>query len=57
LERATTTSKIESQSVSIATNMGIWLKNVGIERKRRKLGSISSATKKDTLQRTIKGNS
>jgi len=47
LERATTTSKMGNQSVSIATSMSIWLKNVGIRRKRRKLGSVSSATKKD----------
>ena len=49
LEKVTTTSKTGNQSVSIATSMGIWLKNVGIRRKRRKSESVSSTTKKDIL--------
>jgi len=57
LERATTTSKTGNQSVLIATSTNIWLKNVGTRRKKRKLGSVSSVTKKDTSQRTVKGNS
>jgi len=57
LERAITTSRMGNQSVSIATSMSIWLKNVGTRRKRRKLRSVSSVTKNDTLQRTIKRNS
>jgi len=35
LEKATTTSKTESQSALIATNMAIWPRNVG-RRKRKK---------------------
>jgi len=52
-----TTSKMGNQSVSITTSMDIWLKNVGKRRKRRKLRSVSNATKRDTSQRTVKGNS
>ena len=42
-----TTSKMENQSVSTATNMAIWLKNVG-RRKRKKLESVSNVIKKST---------
>ena len=56
LERATTTSKTGNQSVSIATSMGIQLKNVGTRRKKKKQGNVSNMTKKDTLPKTVKGN-
>ena len=56
LERAMTTSRIESLSASIATSMGIQQKNTGT-RKRKKPGSVSNVTKRDTLQRTVKGSS
>ena len=55
-EKATTTSKIESQSTSIATNIGIWQKIVE-RRKRRKPGSASNVTRKNTLLGTVKKNS
>jgi len=57
LERVVTTSKMGSQSASIATSIGIWQKNAGTRRKRKKPGSVSNATKRDTLQRTVKGSS
>jgi len=43
-----------SQSASTATSIAIWLKNVGTKRKRKKPEDVSSMTKKDTLQRTVK---
>ena len=36
--------------------MATWPRNVGTKRKRKKPGSVSSATKRDTLQKTAKGN-
>ena len=57
LERAMTTLRMESLNASIATSTGIWLKNVRTRRKRKKPESISNATKRDTLQKTAKGNS
>jgi len=36
LKRAMTISKTGSQNASIATSMGIWSKNVGIKRRRKK---------------------
>jgi len=57
LERAMTTLRTESLNASIATSTGIWLKNVRTRRKRKKPGSVSNATKRDTLQKTAKGNS
>jgi len=36
--------------------MAIWLRNIR-RRKRRKQGNVSNATKKGTLQRTVKGSS
>ena len=48
---------MESLSASTTTSMAIWPKNVGIRRKRKKPRSVSSATKKNTLWRTVKGSS
>jgi len=48
LESPTTISRIESQSALTATSMTTWSKNVGIRRKRKKPGSVSSVTKKGT---------
>jgi len=47
LERVTTTSGTGSLSASITTSMAIWPKNAG-RRKRKKQGSVSNATKRDT---------
>jgi len=47
LERVTTTSRAGSLSALIATSMAIWPKNAG-RRKRKKPGSISNVTKRDT---------
>jgi len=57
LENSMTISRMGSQSASTVTSIATWLKNVGTRRKRKKPGNILSATKKDTLQRTIKGSS
>ena len=35
----------------------MWLRNIGTRRKRKKLGSVPSATNRDTLQKTAKRNS
>jgi len=43
-----------SQGALTATSTAIWPKNVGTKRKRKKPEDISSVTKKDTLQRTVK---
>jgi len=56
LERATTTSKMESQNASIATNMATWRRNVR-RKKRRKHRNISNVTKKSISPRTVKKNS
>jgi len=56
LESPMTISRMESQSSLTATSMAIWLRNVG-RRKRKKQENVSNATKKDTLQGTIKGSS
>jgi len=45
-----------SKSASTATNMATWLRNVG-RRRKRKQENVSNATKKSTLQRTIKRSS
>jgi len=42
-------SRMESQSALIVTSMAIWPRNVETRRKRKKPGSVSSATKRDTL--------
>ena len=42
-----TTSKTENQSVSAATSMAIWPKNVR-RRKRKKPGSVSNVIKRNT---------
>ena len=47
LGRTTTTLKMGSPNVSIATNMGTWQKNT-------KLENVSNARKKDTLPRTAR---
>ena len=52
----TTISKTGNQSVSTATNMGIW---PGIAKKRRKnerQGNASNVIKKNILQRTARGS-
>jgi len=49
-------SRIGSLSTSTTTSIGIWPKNAG-RRKRKKLGSVSNVTKRDTLQKTAKENS
>ena len=56
LESSMTTSKMESQSASTATSIATWQKNIG-RRRKRKLENVSNVTKKDILQRTVKGNS
>jgi len=56
LERATTTSKMESQNALIATNMVTWRRNVR-RKKRRKHRNISNVTKKSISPRTVKKNS
>jgi len=56
LERVMTTSRIESLSALTITSMAIWPKNAR-RRKKKKLRSVSNATKKDTSQKTVKGNS
>ena len=50
-------SKMGSQSASTATSTAIWPKNVGTKRKKKKPEGVSSVTKKDTLQRTVKKSS
>ena len=57
LERTMTTLRMKSLNASIATSTSIWLKNVRTRRKRKKPESVSNATKRDTLQKTAKGNS
>jgi len=47
----TTISKIENQSVSIATNIVIWRRIVEERRKNEKRGNVSNVIKKNTLQR------
>ena len=56
LERATTTSRTESLSASTATSIAIQPKNAG-RRKKKIQGNVSNATEKDTLPKTVKGNS
>jgi len=56
LESQTIISRTGSLNALTATSMGIWPKDAG-RRKRRKLGNVSSATKKDISQRTVKRNS
>jgi len=45
-----------NKSASTATNMATWLRNVG-RRRKRKQENVSNATKKSTLQRTVKRSS
>jgi len=56
LGRATTTSKTGNQSVSIITSMATWQRNIE-RRKKKRQGNVSNAIEKDTLPRTVKGNS
>ena len=56
LESPTTISRMESQNALTVTSIAIQPRNVG-RRKRKKQENVSSATKKDTLQRTVKGSS
>jgi len=49
-----TTSKMESQSVSITTSIGIWSRNV--RRKRKKQENVSNMTKKGILPKIVKEN-
>ena len=53
LERAMTTLKMWSQSISIVTNISIWPKNVG-RRKKRRWESVLNITKKGILPRNEK---
>jgi len=47
LERVMTISRMGSLSASIATSTAIWPKNAG-RRKKKKQGSVSNVTKRDT---------
>ena len=52
----TITLKMGSQSASTATSTDTWQRNAKQRRKNKKLGNVSSATRKDTLQKIAKGN-
>jgi len=54
LEDLMITSKTESQSALTATSMDIWQRNAKQRRKNEKPGSVSNATRKDTLPKTTK---
>jgi len=53
LESPITISRMESQSVLIATSMAIWPRNVG-RKEREKQGNVSNATEKGTLPKIAK---
>jgi len=53
----TRTSKMESPSASIATNMDIWQKNADQRRGNKRHKLVSNATRRGTLPRIVKGNS
>ena len=51
------TSKMESPSVSIVTNIDIWQKNADQRRGNERHKLVLNTTRKSTLPRTVKGNS
>jgi len=51
------TSKTESSSASIATNMDIWQKNANQRRENKRHELVSNVTRRGTLPRIVKGNS
>jgi len=51
------TSKTESPSASIATNMDIWQKNANQRRKNKRYELVSNVTRRGTLPRIVKRNS
>ena len=57
LESPTKTSKMESPSTSIATSTVIWQRNTDQERRNEKHEHVLNVTRRDTLPKTIKGNS
>jgi len=57
LESPMRTSKTESTSASIITNMDIWQKNADQRRGNERHELVSNATRKGTLPKTVKGNS
>ena len=46
LESPTTTSRMESQSISAATNIDIWQRNASQRKKNEKQGNVSNMTRK-----------
>ena len=46
LESPTTTSRMESQSISAATNIDIWQRNASQRKKNEKQGNVSNITRK-----------